>query len=187
MSDKKSIDKTKFEELLDQGKSKIEICAAFSICEDTLSRWLAREYGKKFSELATAKNGRPKKIIDKIQFEELCKLCCTQEEIENVLRVSDKVINEWCLKTYNATFSEMQRTYAAIGAKLSVRRNQLKLAETNAQMAIWLGKQLLGQKDVVEQEIRATVNETDSQILEMLSDRVNLEELGNDEQSNTDQ
>lgn len=34
--------------------------------------------------------------------------------------------------------------------KASLRRTQFKLAETNVAMAIWLGKQLLGQRDVTE-------------------------------------
>lgn len=34
--------------------------------------------------------------------------------------------------------------------KISLRRSQFQLAEKNASMAIWLGKQYLGQKDVVE-------------------------------------
>lgn len=34
--------------------------------------------------------------------------------------------------------------------KISLRRSQWRLAEKNASMAIWLGKQYLGQRDVVE-------------------------------------
>jgi hypothetical protein len=36
--------------------------------------------------------------------------------------------------------------------KARLRRTQFKLAETNVAMAIWLGKQLLGQRDRIEQE-----------------------------------
>ena len=189
MSEKKPIDKAKFEELLDEGKSKIEICAIFSCSENKMTRWIYENYQCKFTDLvAPMSKYRPHKKIDKNQFEELCKLCCTQEEIEKVLGTSYDTINEWCKREYGVGFSEVQRTYAIAGAKLSLRRSQLKLAETNAQMAIWLGKQLLGQRDVVEQEIRATVNETDSQIIEMLADKVNLEELENqDEQSEDNQ
>lgn len=34
-----------------------------------------------------------------------------------------------------------------------MRRSQWRLAEKNANMAIWLGKQYLDQKDIVEQNI----------------------------------
>ena len=34
--------------------------------------------------------------------------------------------------------------------KISLRKNQLKLSEKSAAMAIFLGKQYLGQRDVVE-------------------------------------
>ena len=35
---------------------------------------------------------------------------------------------------------------------MSLRRTQFKLAEHNTSMAIFLGKQYLGQKDIVEQD-----------------------------------
>jgi hypothetical protein len=39
--------------------------------------------------------------------------------------------------------------------KISIRRQQLKLAEAgNATMLIWLGKQVLGQRDKIAQEIK---------------------------------
>lgn len=34
--------------------------------------------------------------------------------------------------------------------KIRLRRNQFKLSERSASMAIWLGKQYLGQKDSIE-------------------------------------
>ena len=38
-----------------------------------------------------------------------------------------------------------------MAAKIKLRRTQFKLAEHSVPMAIWLGKQYLGQRDVVEQ------------------------------------
>lgn len=176
MSKKKPIDKTKFEELVDMGKSKKEICAVFSISEETLSRWCQNNYQCNFSEMANTRIGRPHKVIDKLQFEDLCNIYCTEEEILQVLRVSDKTLNEWCKRTYNVSFSDVYRIYASSGAKVSLRRWQLEQAKTNPQMAIWLGKQILGQRDVVEQEIKAVVNDTHSQIIDKLSQRVKLED-----------
>ena len=47
-------------------------------------------------------------------------------------------------------YNELYAQYAARG-KSSLRRYQFNLAKTNATMAIWLGKQWLGQKDDVSQ------------------------------------
>ena len=93
-----------------------------------------------------ATRGRPKKIIDKDAFEKLCSLQCTQEEICGVLGVSDKTLESWCKKEYKANFSEVFREKRQIG-RMSLRRSQFKLAEKNATMAIWLGKQYLDQRD----------------------------------------
>ena len=50
------------------------------------------------------------------------------------------------------TFSDAFNTTSEIG-KSSLRRIQFRLAEKNASMAIFLGKQYLGQKDVIENNI----------------------------------
>ena len=49
-------------------------------------------------------------------------------------------------------FSEVFKEKRGLG-KISLRRNQWRLAEKNATMAIWLGKQYLGQKDQVEASV----------------------------------
>lgn len=99
-----------------------------------------------------ARTGRPKKNIDQKQFESLCGLQCTLEEICGWFGITDKTLNSWCKKTYNKTFSEVFKEKRSTG-KISLRRNQWRLAEKNANMAIWLGKQYLGQKDQVETTI----------------------------------
>lgn len=38
--------------------------------------------------------------------------------------------------------------------KIEVRRNQLELSKTSAAMAIWLGKQYLGQKESFEANVK---------------------------------
>ena len=92
---------------------------------------------------------RPRKEIDQKQFENLCGLQCTLEEICDWFGVTDKTLNSWCKRTYSESFSEVFRQKRSTG-KISLRRNQWRLAEKNASMAIWLGKQYLGQKDIVE-------------------------------------
>lgn len=93
-----------------------------------------------------AKMGRPKKAIDKDIFEGLCMIQCTEEEIDAVLGVTDKTLNRWCKETYGKTFSEVFAEKREAG-KASLRRKQWKLADDNAAVAIFLGKNYLGQRD----------------------------------------
>lgn len=89
---------------------------------------------------------RPRKEIDKANFEKLCGLQCTKEEICGFFDLTDKTLESWCKRTYKAGFSEVFRQKRGTG-KISLRRYQFELAKKNANMAIWLGKQYLGQKD----------------------------------------
>ena len=93
------------------------------------------------------KMGRPKIYIDQKEFEKLCKLQCTLEEIAGWFDCSEDKIEMWCKETYLTTFSEIFKVKSQ-GGKVSLRRMQFKLAETSSAMAIWLGKQYLGQRDV---------------------------------------
>lgn len=97
---------------------------------------------------------RPKKNIDQKQFESLCAIQCTQEEMCGVLDVCEETLNSWCKRVYKQSFSEVFKQKRGKG-KASLRRNQWHLAETNATMAIWLGKQYLGQKDIIETKVEA--------------------------------
>lgn len=92
--------------------------------------------------------GRPKKNIDQDAFEKLCGLQCTELEICSFFGVSDRWLLDWCKRTYSGkTFFEVYKEKSSVGL-ISLRRNQFKLSEKNASMAIWLGKQYLGQRDV---------------------------------------
>ena len=94
---------------------------------------------------------RPKKEINKEHFEKLCGLQCTKDEICVFFCVTDKTLENWCQRIYNLGFSEVFRQKRGTG-KISLRRNQFRLAEKNATMAIWLGKQYLNQKDKIDNE-----------------------------------
>ena len=90
---------------------------------------------------------RPKKKISQKQFESLCAIQCTKEEICDVLDVTEKTLNNWCKETYGVGFSLVFSKKRALG-KASLRRNQWKLAEKgNSTMQIWLGKQILKQSE----------------------------------------
>lgn len=98
--------------------------------------------------------GRPKKVIKKEQFESMCAIQCTLEEICAVLGVTDKTLNKWCKETYDGmTYSEVFKEKRSLG-KMSLRRSQFKLAEKSAAMAIFLGKNYLGQTDTVTNQVQ---------------------------------
>ena len=105
--------------------------------------------------------GRPRKEISQKQFEQLCAIQCTQEEICSVLDVSDKTLTKWCLEVYGLAFSEVFKEKRCLG-KASLRRSQWKLAEKNPTMSIWLGKQYLNQTD--KQEIHSSNINTNKNI-----------------------
>lgn len=101
---------------------------------------------------------RPRKEIDQKQFENLCGLQCTKEEICGWFEITDKTLENWCKRTYRSGFSEVFRQKRGLG-KISLRRHQWRLAEKNANMAIWLGKQYLGQKDQPEIDVAVKISE----------------------------
>ena len=107
------------------------------------------------------KMGRPKKEIDQTMFEKLCSIMCTLEEIAGIFDCSEDTIERWCKETYQTTFAEAYKRHSATG-KSSLRRMQFKLAERSAAMAIWLGKQYLGQKDTVEIENKEAIERLDN-------------------------
>ena len=53
---------------------------------------------------------------------------------------------------------------------MCLRRKQWEMAGKNPTMAIWLGKQWLGQTDKVEQTVAVISDETRDEIKEFLSD-----------------
>lgn len=110
---------------------------------------------------------RPRKEIDQKQFENLCGLQCTLEEICGWFGVCSDTLESWCKRTYHQGFSEVFRQKRGTG-KISLRRAQFRLAEKNANMAIWLGKQYLGQTDkaIVEQHVHPLISDVAAAIRE---------------------
>lgn len=90
--------------------------------------------------------GRPPIEIDEKAFENLCALQCTLSEIAYFFNCSEDTIERWCLRTFDEGFADTYKKHSAKG-KISLRRIQFRLAENNVSMAIWLGKQILNQKD----------------------------------------
>lgn len=103
--------------------------------------------------------GRPRIEIDEEQFKGLCSIQCTLEEIASWFKCSEDTVERWCKRELKLSFAEAYKKFSA-GGKISLRRYQMKMAEHNATMAIWLGKQYLGQTD--KQEVSVAVNDDES-------------------------
>ena len=102
---------------------------------------------------------RPRVKIDKEQFKKLCAIQCTLQEIASWFKCSEDTIERWCKRELKCSFADAFKTWSADG-KISLRRTQFKMAETSCAMAIWLGKQYLGQLD--RQEVSMTNDEDDT-------------------------
>lgn len=95
-------------------------------------------------------SGRKPVQIDLVELEKLCNLQCTNEEIAAWFNCSVRTIESYSKKP---EYLEVMARGRAKG-RISVRRAQMKLLEAgNATMGVWLGKQLLGQRDVTPIEL----------------------------------
>ena len=93
--------------------------------------------------------GRKAVQIDLEQLEKLCALQCTDVEIAAWFQVSLRTIEK---RRRLPKFADAMQRGRAKG-RISVRRHQVKQLEAgSATMAVWLGKQLLGQRDVITAE-----------------------------------
>lgn len=112
-------------------------------------------------------NGRPKIEINNEQFKKLCELHCTKEEIAGFFNCGESKIEEYCKEEYGDTF---QATFKrlSVGGKMSLRRYQFELAKHNASMAIFLGKQMLGQRDDIESLSRKETASEKSKLAEVV-------------------
>ena len=93
--------------------------------------------------------GRRTVHIDLIELEKLAALQCTDEELASWFGVSPTTIAR---RRRSPEFADAIYRGRARG-RISVRRAQMKLlASGNPTMAVWLGRQLLGQRDVITTE-----------------------------------
>ena len=99
------------------------------------------------------RTGRPKKEYDKKTFSDLIGIGCGCDEIcwffrdETGKPANIDTISRWCVREYGMTFQEYRRQNGAIALKIQLRKNQINLSKTSAAMAIFLGKNYLGQAD----------------------------------------
>ena len=94
--------------------------------------------------------GRKPLEIDLEQLEKLASLQCTDRELAAFFRCTTRTIEK---RRKEPAFKEALERGRAMG-QISVRRAQMKLLEAgNATMGVWLGKQILGQRDVTPVEL----------------------------------
>lgn len=108
---------------------------------------------------------KPTKDIDWKKLDAMCKIMCTEDEIASILEMSIQSLNEKIKAEKGKTFFDYYKEKSAEG-KMSLRRSQYSAAigramviedgevkekgtNPNITMQIWLGKQLLGQKEQV--------------------------------------
>lgn len=98
---------------------------------------------------------RPRKEIDKKDFESLLAIQCTQEEIKAFIehktgeKISIDTIERWCKRTYEKNFAEVSEEKRAIG-KIGLRRAGFELAKKNPAVHIFYCKNYLGMTDKQE-------------------------------------
>ena len=108
--------------------------------------------------------GRPKIQLNLSELQKLCRLNCTMPEIAAFFDVP--------LRTLEDKYTNDENVRNAIDkgrneGKLSLRRKQIQIMDetNNPTMAIWLGKQLLGQRD--RQEILQDVHIEERKVLDL--------------------
>jgi hypothetical protein len=92
---------------------------------------------------------RPEARIDLVELEKLCGMQCTDEEIAAFFNVSTRTIER---RRKVKRFSEIM-DHAKAKGRVSVRRSLFRMAaKDNVAAAIFLSKNLLGYRDVVNTE-----------------------------------
>ena len=109
------------------------------------------------------KGGRPAFELSDQDFDKLVNMVriqCTQDEICGIFNVTDKTLNEALKRRGEPGFSGFYKKHQDEG-RASLRRSQWKAAQDgNPTMLVWLGKQMLGQRDKQEIEHKGGLNIT---------------------------
>ena len=114
------------------------------------------------------KTGRPTKEYDKKVFVDLIGIGCGADEICWFFRddsgkpANIDTLSRWCVREFGCTFQEYRRQNGAMFLKIQLRKNQIALSKTSAAMAIFLGKNYLGQAD------EPVVKDTDNDLLQAM-------------------
>ncbi|MBO5536872.1 MAG: hypothetical protein J6B53_15985 [Clostridia bacterium] len=111
--------------------------------------------------------------IDKNMFEVYCQLACSEQDICDLFGgVDHDTLDEWCRKTYGMAFEQIYRKKVS-PVKLALRKNQLLLSKTSSMMAIFLGKNMLGQSDHPEPPVGENIIRESNEQMLALADLIN--------------
>lgn len=99
--------------------------------------------------------GRPVFVIDLAKVDALCRIQCTGEEVAAVLDIDYDTLNAALVRQTGKRFSDYFAQKSQVG-KMSLRRAQYQAALAGDRtMLVWLGKNLLGQRDVYDHNVNA--------------------------------
>lgn len=101
------------------------------------------------------RTGRPKRVIDKTEFEKLCYIQCTMEEVAAWFDCDVSTIQRWIKMTYKKTFAQVYGQKKGKG-KISLRRSIYQRAldpKGPPAIAIFLAKNHLGMSDKIDNNI----------------------------------
>lgn len=102
----------------------------------------------------TGPKGPSKPMSDKEfrQLVEMIRIQCTRNEICGILNMSEDTLNRRIKERGEENFAALYKKHSGEG-KASLRRLQWQAAEAgNPTMLVWLGKNVLDQRDKVEQD-----------------------------------
>ena len=97
----------------------------------------------------------------------------TLQEIAGSFTICPQALKSGIKKAFGVTYQELYDKHSAKGL-VSLRRSQFKLAEKQTGMAIWLGKQYLGQHDP-DNRIKSSPNDTKLNKLFGIIEKQNVE------------
>ena len=102
----------------------------------------------------TNKVGRPEKEFDWKVLDSILQFGANLIDCSELLDVSDDTIQRKIKSEHGCTFSEY-RTKKMGRMRVKLLQKQYEMAQNgNVALLIWLGKQHLGQKDKIEQEVK---------------------------------
>lgn len=115
---------------------------------------------------------RPRKQIDKKDFESLLTIQCSLAEVtaffdHKLNGCSEDTIERWCKRTYKKSFAEVSAIKKELG-KISIRRAQFRMMERNPAALIWVSKQYLGQTDRQEIITNTITDNTRAEVAKMI-------------------
>tara|TARA_R110000822_G_scaffold96403_1_gene219443 strand:- start:175 stop:561 length:387 start_codon:yes stop_codon:yes gene_type:complete len=92
--------------------------------------------------------GRPTAVIEYDKLKSMCQILCTGEECASILGMDYDTLNKGLARDGHGGFTDYLKKHGSEG-KASLRRKQFKSAveDGNVTMQIWLGKQILDQRD----------------------------------------